>query len=202
METKLENILETIGNVGLVTAEWTFTKAHLQAWLFLPIALQSMRSKDVEEDELKARKNRAYCKLRTFDLVSFLMSLVFFVGSLITGKFQWTISYSFVMMFLVSILLLSIRGIKKIIFNEKCNNYLESNSCLLGTYVVCFVTQVVILLFLQITSIMFEQVIKIDDTKKYCLYTIGFTISLWLQWLNITARAILSSYMNARFSKS
>ena len=42
----LLNSLATVGDIGLVIHDWIFTEAHLSAYLYLPIALDSISAKE------------------------------------------------------------------------------------------------------------------------------------------------------------
>ena len=156
--------MASIGDVGFVIHDWIFAEAHLAASLFLPIALDSISNQENSIDQLDNRNKSAKRWLLAYNVVCFLMTIIWFTLSVYSGKFSWRMSYTYVLLFITLILIWSIRSIRKIIAATNKSMKISSNNFLVNIYIFLFVVQLLVTLALQIVSIMGQSV---DTTKEY-----------------------------------
>ena len=109
---------------------------------------------------------------------------------------------NFVMLFIVLFMLVSVRRIRRIIAKAKTSSRIQSNKFLLNLYIVLFVTELFILLTLQIVSMILGRADKAANIERYCKITLAFDFSYWMLWFNMIARTSITSYMNIKFSTS
>ena len=60
-QDRIENVIATIGDCGLIVHDWIYTEKHLSACLLLPVALDSIKSEStVQELEMMNKRAKRY----------------------------------------------------------------------------------------------------------------------------------------------
>ena len=134
-----QNLIATLADAFFFTHDWIFIEQMLSASLTMPIALNWIRN----YCEIEAAEKRVKSILSVVNVAFYVLLILWFLVSAVTGKFLWRMSVNLLSLFTTVIYVVSLLRIKRIISQINNRQQFKPNIFLMNLNLYTFALEVV-----------------------------------------------------------